>query len=151
MRCNNCNKFVSYDEPQCEVNGVVVNGTNVEASVTVQLNCQECGDTLKDSEIQSDCDFDHKCLPESKRDKKWTPDDDFKEGDPQFEVDSEGDAEGSSRTQTHDRHGKLIKSSRYAKSYYGFTLDSDIKCRKCGEVFSVSLEGEEQASAFNEC
>ena len=53
--------------------------------------------------------------------------------------------------ETKDRHGKPIKSSRYMKSFYGFILESEIKCRKCGEVFDVTVEGEEQASAFNKC
>jgi len=151
MRCPDCNKFVSYDEPQCEVNSVEVDDDSVRASVTVQLNCQDCGGTLKDAEIESDFQIDHACKPKAERNKDWEPDQDWKDGDCQFEVEDDGDAEGTSRLQEKDRHGKPIKHHRYKRAFYGFTLESQVKCRKCGEIFSVSLEGEEQASSFNEC
>jgi ribosomal protein S27E len=153
MRCPDCNKFVSYDEPQTEVGDVSVEGTTVRANVTVQLNCQDCSNTLKDAEIESEAEITHECKPEAERDAEWKPDVEFHENeeDDQFEVDSDGDAEGTSRVQDTDRHGKPIKSARYMKTFYGYTLTTSIKCRKCGEVFDVELEGEEQASGFNEC
>lgn len=151
MRCPDCNKFVSYDEPQCEIGSVEIDDETVRANVTVQLNCQDCGSTLKDAEIEAEAAVGHECKPEAERGKDWEPDADFKKDDDQYEVESDGDAEGTNRMETKDRHGKPIKSSRYMKSFYGFTLESEIKCRKCGETFSVTLEGEEQASAFNEC
>jgi hypothetical protein len=120
---------------------VDIYGTTARASVTVQLNCQDCGTTLKDAEIESETEIEHDCEGKEK----------IEDGDEQFEVENEGDPEGSSRTQTKDRHGKQIKSHRYMRTFYGFTLESDIKCRKCDEVFQVKLEGEEQASGFNEC
>ena len=151
MRCPDCNKFVSYDEPQTEVQSVEIDGDSVRANVSVQLNCQECGNTLKDAEIEAEEVINHECKPDGEREEGATPDADFKEGDEQYEIENDGDAEGTNRTETKDRHGKPIKSSRYMKSFYGFTLKTELKCLKCGETFSVSLEGEEQASAFNEC
>jgi len=151
MRCPDCNKFVSYDEPQCEVSNVDADGDTVRASVTVQLNCQDCGGTLKDAEIEAEAEIDHECKPDSEREKDWKPDPEFKEGEDQFEIENEGDAEGTNRLQTKDRNGKEIKLMRYMKSFYGFTLEPEIRCRKCGEVFTVTIEGEEQANAFNEC
>lgn len=151
MRCPDCNKFVSYDEPQCEVGGVEIDGETLRADVTVQLNCQDCGNTLKEAEIQAESEIKHECKPECERHPDWTPDPGFKKGDDQYEVEEDGDAEGTDRVETKDRHGKAIKSSRYMKSFYGFILESEIKCLKCGEPFHVTLEGEEQASSFNEC
>ena len=151
MRCPDCNKFVSYDEPQCEVVSVELDGDSVRASVTVQLNCQECSQILKDAEIEAETTIEHICKPEAEREKDQKPDPDYKDGDDQFEVESDGDAEGSSRLEDKDRNGKQIKYSRYMKTFYGFTLYTEIRCRKCGEVFTVSLKGEEQASGFNEC
>lgn len=151
MRCPECNKFVSYDDPQCEVGSVELDGDTVRSNVTVQLCCQTCGGTLKDAEIEADTQIEHKCKPEAERDKDWKPDADYKTDDDQYEIESDGNAEGTNRTETKDRHGKPIRSSRYMKSFYGFTLEIEIKCRKCGDVFGVTLEGEEQASAFNEC
>ena len=151
MRCPDCNKFVSYDEPQCEVNSVDVSGTDVHASVTVSLNCQDCGGTLKDAEIEADAEIVHVCKPKKERNKEWKPNPEYKDGDDQFEADDGGEAEGSSRIQDTDRNGKPIKSARYMKTFYGFTLEAEVRCLKCGEPFTVSLEGEEQASGFNEC
>lgn len=143
MRCPDCNKFVSYDEPQCEVNSVELDGSTVRASVTVQLNCQDCGNTLKDAEIEGESDFEHECkgdtLPK------------FDKTGEQFEIENDGDAEGTSRTQDKDRHGKQIKSARYMKTFYGFDIQPEVKCLKCGESFHVDISGEEQASGFNEC
>jgi hypothetical protein len=145
MRCPGCNKFVSYDEPQCEVQSVEVDGNILRASVTVQLNCQDCGGTLKDAEIEAEAEIEHECAEDAEKNKEW------KDGDNEFEVENDGDAEGTNRTETKDRHGKPIKSSRYMKSFYGFALDSGVKCCKCNETVSVHLEGEEQVSSFNEC
>lgn len=141
MRCPDCNKFASYDEPQCEVNHVEVDDGSVRVSVTVQLNCAECGNTLKDAEIEAESEITHDC---PKKDAKVEDED-------QFELVNDGDAEGTNRLETKDRHGKPIKSSRYMKTFYGFTIEPEVKCRKCGEQFSVTIEGEEQASGFNEC
>lgn len=157
MRCPSCNKFVSYDEPQCEVNSVELGDDHIHVSVTVQLNCADCGDTLKDAEIESEAQVEHTCKPEAERKPEWQPDPDYKpaEGsandEEQFEIESDRDPEGTSRLQTKDRNGKDIKSRRYMKSFYGFTIEPELKCRKCGESFSVTLAGEEQASGFNEC
>ena len=43
MRCESCNKFVSYDDPECEVESLDLSGDTIIASVTVTLNCAECG------------------------------------------------------------------------------------------------------------
>src|SRR5438045_7117871 len=120
MRCPDCNKFVSYDEPQCEVASVSLDGESVSASVTVQLNCQDCGTTLKDAEIEAQAEFQHECT--APRAKDW------KANQEQFEIENDGDAEGTSRTQNTDRHGKPIRLSRYMKTFYGFTLEPEIKC-----------------------
>lgn len=137
MRCPNCNKFVSYDDPQCEVDSVEIEGDSVRAVVSVQLNCVDCGTTLKDAQIESESQIDHEC-ENSKSEKE-------------FEIESDGSPEGTSRVQQIDRRGKPIKSSRYMKTFYGFEMTTEVKCLKCDEVISVSLEGEEQASGFNEC
>ena len=151
MRCEQCNKFVSYDEPECEVNSVDLSGDMVTASVTVNLNCAECSQQLKTAEIEAENQVEHECLPEDKRPEGQKGDESYVEGEDQYEVEDEGDAEGTSRTETKDRNGKPIKSSRYMKTFYGFSMEVNIICRKCGESVSVSLEGEEQASAFDEC
>lgn len=146
MRCNDCNKFVSYDEPQCELDSCEVGEGTVTASVTVSLNCADCGGTLKQSSIDSDDSFDHTCNPEGK------PVDDWKEGDDQYELQNDGDQpEGTIRVENTDRNGKPIKNSRYMKTFYGFEFAAEIQCKKCGEIFTVEVSGEQQASGFDEC
>ena len=151
MRCPDCNKFVSYDEPQAEDVEVSLAGKAVSVDATVRLNCQDCGTTLKESTFNVEKEFEHECKPDAERENTWKPDEDFKEGDEVFEIEAEGDAEGTSRLQTTDSKGKPIKSSRYMKQFYGFSIEPEIKCRKCGETFSVSLTDESQASSFDEC
>ena len=151
MRCPECNKFVAYDEPQCESNGVDMDVLNVRATVTVQLNCADCVTRLKDAVIEAETEIEHTCKPEAERPEDQKPDPQFKGGDEQFEIENEGDPEGTIRTETKDRHGKPIKLSRYMKTFYGFTQETEVRCRRCGECFTVTLAGEEQASGFNEC
>jgi len=145
MRCPDCNKFVSFDEPQCELQSVDVSGEEVTAQVSIRLNCAECGNTLKDAEVEALATIVHTCEADGKPDEGW------KEGDEQFEVENDGEPEGCDRYQDKDRHGKPIKSSRYMKHFYGFTLETGLHCCKCGENFGINLEGEEQAGSFNEC
>lgn len=143
MRCPSCNKFVPYDEPVPEVQSVEIqDDLAVSASVTVNLNCAECGETLKSAEIEADADICHDCV------EPQLPDYDPDNG--QYEVANDGDPEGTSRVETKDRNGKPIKSARYMKTFYGFELGVEVRCNKCGEEFTVTVSGEEQASAFEE-
>lgn len=154
MRCPDCNKFVSYDEPEVECDGVDINGDSVSVSVRVALNCAECGTTLKEATIEGECMIEHICKPVEERiGETFLPQSEltFKEDEEQFEIEDEGIGEGTDRLETKDRNGKLIKNYRYMKKYYGFSISPEIRCRKCGEFFSVTIEGEEQASCFDEC
>jgi hypothetical protein len=150
MRCPDCNKFVAYDEPQCEVQTVEVCDDEVRANITVSLNCADCSQTLKDCELEASCTITHECKPKKDRPADQKPSEDYDADEDQYEVENEGEPEGCSRMETKDRNGKPIKSARYMKTFYGFTLQTDIRCRKCGEIFTVDLDGEEQASSFNE-
>lgn len=150
MRCPDCGKFVPYGEPECEGNDPELSGDSITVTVTVNLNCGECGGLLKSAEIESSVDILHDCKPLEEREAEWTPDPEYGDGEEQYEIDAEGSPEGMSRLQTTDRHGKPIKSHRYMKQFYGFEQVVSIKCRKCGETFEVTLEGDEQASAFEE-
>lgn len=151
MRCPDCNKFVPYDEPECELSGEPqICGDEVTTTVTVNLNCGECGSLLKSAEIEASADFDHTCKPLDERNAEWEPDSEYEDGDEQYEIEDEGSPDGTSRLETKDRHGKQIKSHRYMKTFYGFEQVVTVKCRKCGETFEVTIADEEQASAFEE-
>jgi hypothetical protein len=145
MRCPDCNKFVSYDEPEVEVESAELDGDGIHVNARVILKCGECGTELKDAEIEGSIDIEHECAEDGK------PDDGFAEGEDQFEIEENPDAEPTDRLQDKDRHGKPIKSFRYMKKFYGFSSDVPCHCKKCGEDFTVTVSGEEQASGFNEC
>lgn len=139
MRCPDCNKFVSYDEPQVTLNDVSVDDDTVTASASVALNCQDCGCELKTAEIEAQATIEHAC------------DKAVAEGEEQYEIETDGEPEGTSRVQTVDRHGRKIRSARYMKTYYGFELATEVKCNGCKEQFTVNVSADEQASAFEEC
>jgi len=105
----------------------------------VNLNCADCGTTLKSAEISFQHDIDHTCA------KPPVP-----EGEEQFELEDDLEPTGTDRFQTTDRHGKPIRNPRYQRHYYGFEGDVKVKCNGCEEVIDVHLEGEEQASGFEE-
>lgn len=48
MRCNTCNKFVSYnDEPDISIDTESIESTDLTADLTITLTCAECGSELK--------------------------------------------------------------------------------------------------------
>lgn len=144
MRCGSCNKFVSYDDPPTvEVQDTTVEDGTVMVQARVVLCCQECSTELKEASIDAEATFEHTCNPEGK------PPEDVDDDGNQFEAE-DPDGEGTSRQETKDRNGKPIKNSRYMKTYYGFEAEVDIRCKKCGDNFPVSVSGEEQASSFEE-
>lgn len=161
MRCPDCNKFVSYDEPEAESNSVGVDGDDLSLETVVRLNCAECGTALKEYTFETGITMSHDCPPqEPATPADADPDGDespepnefgWEEGDEQYEVEDEGEPTGTSRVQTKDRNGKPIKSARYMKTFYGFSQSVDVKCLKCGETFTVEVDDEAQASDFEEC
>jgi len=51
MRCEGCNKFVSYEQLEPEVNGLEYRNGYVEGDVRIVLACGECGTELKEAEL----------------------------------------------------------------------------------------------------
>lgn len=147
-RCSECNRFVPYaDPPETILQAAEIVEDSVRAEVEVELQCADCTTTLKALTVEAEEFIEHRCPEEGAG-----SDPDFEEDDEQFElVDDSPEPEGTSRVETKDRHGKEIKNPRYMKTYYGFALDALVHCRKCGDEFTVHLEGEEQASSFEEC
>lgn len=152
MRCPDCMKFVPYDEPQVEVTDIEVDvdsrdgGTvsaTVRGSVRVVLPCQECGDELKDTEMEFEASFTHKCQsPEGTEDG--------------FEVEAEG--EGNSRMDPSEKEvilknrGRKIVSvpSRYRRTYYGADITVTATCAVCAETEVINISVDVSASSFNE-
>lgn len=162
MRCPSCSKFVSYAEPEVEVNdySYEADDDQVTAEVQVTLNCQECGETLKEATLEAQGTVEHECdlgkvvkhlLSQNQDDpaKVGTDDVDAAVADRVFDV---GDctAESLERMQDTDSKGKKITSARYQKQYYGATVTWTVICGACQEQFDVEAQVEEQASAFEE-
>lgn len=145
MRCPDCSKFVSFDEPEPELNSVELDGSTLRASVRVVLKCADCGNELKDAEIEAEKEIEHDCKNEAEKARRE------KAGEELFEVTDDGEPAGNDRFQDKDRHGRPIKRARYMRHYYGFDLETTVKCLCCGEEdIAVATEGEESASGFNE-
>lgn len=144
MRCENCSKFVSFDtevEPEVEdeqIDGDHETGYTYTASVRRVLTCADCGNDMKETtfDIEQDVVVDSKC-------------ENADDGNHEFSVGSAVDA--TERTQTTDRNGKPIKSSRYMKRFYGVSGSVTGKCDHCDIEANFTFEDEAQASSFDEC
>lgn len=148
MRCPECNRFVSYDDPpECETEAVeVIDDNTVRAEVEVRLNCGECSTSLKSVIVEGEADFDHECNDVGERVEGYA------DGDEQFTlIDDAPEAEGTSRVVDTIVNGKPSGNRRNMRTYYGFELTAQVRCLKCGDEFDVRVEGEEQASSFEEC
>jgi len=141
MRCPNCNKFVSYDEPEVEIDeGNISEGDENEfiatVSVRIVLKCAECSEELKEMNDDVEIEFEHEC-----------EEIDFDVEELQL---NEITGEGYSRLETKDRRGKPIKKARYMKTYYGAELTLEASCGLCGESLTGNEKIECQASSFDE-
>ena len=141
MRCPNCNKFVSYDDPPTvDISDTRIEDDTVTVELRVVLMCAECsGEELKETNSEVEISIDHDCgKPPAEGETE------------QFEIEDEFEGEGTSRLQTTDRRGKPIQSPRYMRTYYGADVHGSVKCVRCGEVMKRSGSFEEQASFFDE-
>jgi hypothetical protein len=150
MRCDSCQKFVSYDtdvEPEV-VSEPQVDGNEVTFEIRRVLGCSECSQELKEAtlEITVDLPDECECKPEEVEEGE-----DEQPPEPQWEVE-EGSLEVSNteRAQTHDRHGKPIKRSRYQRYYYGVEGGGSVKCAGCGMEHNYTFADEVQASGMEE-
>lgn len=135
MRCEQCRKFVSFDdsnEPEVDVDFV---GGFVTGTVRIVLTCAECNEELKDAIFDVDVD----CI-------SWMHDHQKKACAVTVACDS---VEMTQRSATKDRHGNPIKNMRYAKKYYGVELRGTVSCI-CGGKEAFSWNEEIQASAMEE-
>lgn len=137
MRCPDCNKFVSYDEPMIEVDSIDVNDDEISGNVRVVLACAECGEELKDCYFDISETIAHEC-------------DGIEEDGFNFEILEEDNFEPMDRYEDRDRNGKLIKNMRYMKHLYGFTGTIQVQCMHCNEVIDVEVSDEAAGSEFDE-
>ena len=103
MRCPDCNKFVSFDDPEVELVDVDISEDNVFVTVHITLNCGECGTALAETYL----DF-QESIPECTCQAGGTKDgQEFEDGlEPNYVVFDEGEPEGYDRYQTHTTNKK---------------------------------------------
>lgn len=148
MRCSNCNKFVSYDDPEVEVqdssvdsdasDGTKIIDGGVNVSTRLVLKCVECSTELKEATFELEMPFRHDCSK---------PVDEREEG-AEFQIDVD-DPEATDREETIDKNGRSI-SPRYRKHFYGVNVHVDVTCPFCNLKFDVDGNDEIQASSMDE-
>ena len=123
MRCPDCNKFVSIEmaEPELELE---LGEGEVTGTVRLVQTCADCGTELAEAnpDIYEPFDFEHKS---DDCDGKLILEDESAENDDKYE-------------------GK----GRYAKHFYSANITATIRCEKCGAEMPFETSVEEQASFF---
>lgn len=131
MRCPDCNKFVSNEQGEPELDLSVTQGDDGEAelsgSVRLTLNCADCGSELAEAnpDIEETVQMEHNEGCEG--------------GDLSVEDES---------AEAVDRYD-AAKNPRYSRHYYGAEITCTIKC-SCGAEVEHTFTVEEQASGFEQ-
>lgn len=137
MRCPDCNKFVGYEEAEPEVDVDYDGLTGVSIRARIANVCDQCGTELKEAELEWEEDISdqlkaHKCTGE-----------DFSA--------EETNSERITRSGNFKKGIFVPASGRYAKMFYGASVDVKISCNECGEeVHTLTVEDYVQASSMEE-
>lgn len=143
MRCNDCNRFVGYDEQDPEVNDIQIDESGV---VTVEVRianaCDQCGTELKEATFNLEADMSAECeghtqdtIPEPK------------EGEEPVEHELSVEECSSERTSRSD--GKEGTPSRYRRTYYGVRVEFEIHC-SCGKLGAMQTHKQKNAAGIEE-
>ena len=137
MRCPDCNKFVSFDEGEPEVNNIDVDSEgNVTANVRITNNCAECSQELTEANFDLEADHVDDCKEHVGKGHELSVEDN-----------------GCERTDRSGffKKGKFVPAyGRYAKHFYGVELSYTITC-SCGKLENVDgvLRDEIQGSSMD--
>ena len=145
MRCPDCNKFVSFEEAEPEVESLEA-GTDGTVTATVRIvnTCMECSQELTeatlDLESQDVCQAasDHQCTAKKDATEKES-----------FEAE-EDSCERVSKSGYYKK-GKWVDAfGRYTKTFYGAELTATVKCSHCDQAVRepVTLADYVQASSM---
>lgn len=116
MRCNECSKFVSFEEGDPEIDLSLEDDTKpvVTGTARIVLNCGECSTELKEANFDVEIDLSE--LFNSDGDKAdWS-----------FELVSQ-EGTMTDRMETTDKNGKPIKNPRFMRHMYGIDIGVDIR------------------------
>jgi hypothetical protein len=154
-RCPDCNKFVSLEEadPELQDDGEIVDDGDGAWTVAVDVRlvrtCAECATEMKEYNETVEISGDHTC----KYDEDTLPPEISKD-DERYEI-LGIDAENTSdvqRTSTNRKTGKVtpIKNPRYMKTFYGADVTANVQCLWCKQDMSETQGFKAQASSFDD-
>ena len=127
MRCGSCNKFVSIEIGEPDVQDLQVSGTEVSTTIRLTKNCAECSTELADYTFEIETSNE--------------------ELDTHNREECSLDVEEVSVENTTRTEGK----NRGTKTFYGVTLEFNVTCTCQDEsVYSGILKDEIQASAMED-
>src|SRR3990167_2043278 len=147
MRCNNCNQFVSHEAEIGDSSYDFDPETaDFSGTVTINLNCANCGGTLADAE--SEVNFILIDALEHVQEMNEAADEDENPQSHDLEW-VEKSLESDDFFKATDRHGKPIKSAHYQKHMYQARITGGIVC-SCGEEWDIDFTSEAYAgNEFN--
>jgi hypothetical protein len=173
-RCESCNKFVSLDEQEPEVQGVDLQETTVSASVRIANACADCGTDLREATLDMECDIsedwdehlrevalkckscDGEVKPAHYPEGEDGPLCEDCAGEHDHEVCEKNAPEAPEEHELEDpeetnseRVQRTEGKGRGAKTFYGAKVEFTIKC-KCGWEHQGELQDDIQASAMDE-
>jgi hypothetical protein len=144
-RCSSCNKFVSLDPAEPEVDLDINNEGNITGTVRLVLACAECGDELKEYNFDVD---------ESASDKIEEHILAHQASEELFSLEIESDiGENEDHFENTDKNtGKPIPF-RFQKHFYGYLVGATITCTlpECKDwEANVEIKDNAQASSFDD-
>lgn len=139
-KCPSCPQFTSKDtDTEPEVNIEVDAAGVVTGDARIHNDCSECGEELEETTFSVEEDFTDDVKDHETPDGKPCED---------IELEVTESTSRSDRTQTHDRNGRKIRSSRYARRYYGVDVEITVTCQ-CGQSWTHTWADEVTAGSMD--
>lgn len=143
-RCPQCNKFVSLEIQDADLVDADLSvftpgeSATVEATVTMQLACMDCGDVLSEADVSGSVDLDGSDLMAG-----------VDSDDPHTHDYEVGDYEAviEDRFETKTGDGRRITHSRYMKHLYWATVTVTLRCAACDHEITVEVVTDEAQGA----
>lgn len=144
MRCPDCEKMVSYGDPEFETQDSSVDEDgHVSIEVRMALTCGDCGTELKETNFTLETDIEHEC-----EEKLKDEDDKYELVEDDLEVMETEDYRP--KYTTNKKGEQKPVPIRYQKHYFGVDVQGNVKCNACGELIPFQMSDDLQASAFDE-
>lgn len=130
MRCPDCNKFVGLEFADPEVERLEIDGDEVACEVRIVRNCAECGQELKEAQLELSAE-----IPQEVADAHDGDNHDLEVEETGVDPIEEG-------------------GGRYAKSYFGATVSFAVRCscqkKDDAAIYEGEMSDKVAASAMDE-